>query len=97
MSEQKDLMNEQPTKKNPNYAQRQEARRYTIVMQNCRLVGIWGNLKKCCDDMKARDAAFLSYSSLSKKRADTDDTDAAAGIAFATEQGEYLVYIERLR
>ncbi len=82
---------EETSKKNPNYADRQDARRYTAVNLNCVLLGVWGNLKKLCEEMKATDSEFLSYSSLSKRR------NGENPIEFETAKGKYSVYIEKLK
>ena len=78
-------------KENPSYKERQEVRRYIAVNLNCELIGVWGNLKKLCEEMKERDAEFRSYSSLSKRR------DEENPITFTTGAGEYKVYIEKLK
>ena len=62
-----------------------------VVVLNCEVLGTWRNLKKLCEEMKERDAEFRSYSSLSKRRDDENP------ITFETGQGEYKVYIEKLK
>lgn len=74
-----------------SYKERQEVRRYIVVNLNCELIGVWGNLKKMCEEMKVSDNDFRSYSSLSKKRDDENP------LKFTTEKGEYQIYIEKLK
>ena len=76
---------------NRTYQDNKEARRYIVVNLNCELLGVWGNLKKLCEEMKDSDGAFLSYSSLSKRRSEQNP------IEFETERGKYSVYIEKLK
>ena len=78
--------------KKRTYQDNKKARRYAIVLLNCELLGLWGNLKKLCEEQKEIDSEFLSYSSLSKKRT-TDENP----IKFTTEKGDYQIYIEKLR
>jgi hypothetical protein len=77
--------------KKRNYDSMKDARRYIAVNLNCQLLGVWGNLKKLCEEMKEKDGAFLSYSSLSKRR------DKENPMEFETAQGKYSVYIEKLK
>ena len=37
------------------YTEQKEAKRYMILTLNCEVLGIWGNLKKLCSDIKAND------------------------------------------
>lgn len=66
-------------------------KRYSVCLANGELVGIWGNLKKLCEDMKEQDGEFLTYHSLSRRRANENP------MKFETERGEYAVYIEKIR
>lgn len=77
--------------KGTSYQERKAEKRYSVLAANGEVVGIWGNLKKLCEDMKASDPEFQTYSSLSKRRADENP------IKFETERGEYAVYIEKIR
>jgi hypothetical protein len=77
-------------KKDRSAKRAKEVRRYVAVNLNCEMVGIWGNLKKCCQEMKERDAGFPSYWTIVRK---TDENP----IKFTTETGEYAVYIEKLK
>lgn len=77
--------------KNKPYKERKAEKRYSVCLANGELVGLWGNLLKLCEDMKATDPEFLSYSSLSKRRLDENP------VRFKTAQGEYAVYIEKIR
>ena len=74
-----------------NYKKEHAERRISVLNGNCELIGVWGNLKKLCDDMKEQDAEFLSYSTLSHRRADENP------IRFTTAQKEYAVYVEKMR
>ena len=70
---------------------RYENEKSFVVVLNCEVVGNYRNLKKLCEDMKAKDEGFLSYSSLSKKRNDENP------IRFTTVRGDYQIYIEKLK
>ncbi|MEO6037340.1 MAG: hypothetical protein ABIQ93_02935 [Saprospiraceae bacterium] len=64
---------------------------YSVLTGNGEVMGACGNLKKLCEDMKEQDTDFLSYSTLSHRRADENP------IRFTTGQKEYAVYIEKMR
>ena len=76
---------------NMTYKERLEQEKAFVVVLDCTVVGTFRNLKKLCEEMKERDAEFRSYSSLSKRRDDENP------ITFETGQGEYKVYIEKLK
>ena len=73
------------------YEERKAAKRYSVLTGNGEVIGVWGNLKKLCEDMKEQDGEFLSYSTISHRRADENP------IRFKTGQKEYAVYIETIR
>lgn len=76
-----------------NYEERKEARRVSVLNGDGEHIGVWGNLKKLCEDMKETDSEFLSYSSISKKSADGENP-----IRFKTESGKsYSIHIEKIR
>lgn len=77
--------------KSKPYQERKAEKRYSVLVANCQVIGVWGNLKKLSEDMQAEDPEFISYSSLSKRRAEENP------IKFTTEKGEYAVHIETLR
>ena len=77
--------------KGKTYQEQKAEKRYSVLTGNGEVIGLWGNLKKLCADMKAQDAEFLSYSTLSHRRAEENP------IRFTTGQKEYAVYIEKLR
>lgn len=77
--------------KSRDYKKEHIERRISILNGDGELIGVWGNLKKLCEDMKEQDGEFLSYSTLSHRRADENP------IRFKTGQKEYAVYIEKIR
>ena len=77
--------------KSRDYKKEHAERRISVLNGNGELIGIWGNLKKLCEDMKEQDGEFLTYSTLSHRRADENP------IRFKTGQKEYAVYIEKIR
>ena len=74
-----------------DYKKEHAERRISVLIGDGELKGVWGNLKKLCEDMKEQDSEFLSYSALSHRRADENP------IQFKTGQKEYAVYIEKIR
>ena len=83
-------MNEKDALKR-DYTKEYDNQKAIIVILNCEVVGTYRNLKKLCEDMKAKDESFLSYSSLSKRRNDENP------IRFSTVRGDYQIYIEKLK
>lgn len=77
--------------KNRDYKKEHAERRISVLNGNGELIGVWGNLKKLCEDMKEQDAEFLSYSTLSHRRADENP------IQFTTGTKAYAVYVETIR
>ncbi|MCE7925033.1 MAG: hypothetical protein DYG98_18425 [Haliscomenobacteraceae bacterium CHB4] len=77
--------------KGKTYQEQKAEKRFSVLTGNGEVLGVWGNLKKLCEDMKEQDSEFLSYSTLSHRRADENP------IRFKTGQKEYAVYIERIR
>ena len=77
--------------KGKTYQEQKAEKRFSVLTGNGEVLGIWGNLKKLCEDMKEQDGEFLSYSTLSHRRADENP------IRFKTGQKEYAVYIETIR
>lgn len=74
------------------YNERKNSNKNYVLLLNCKVVGVWGNLKKLCDDMKIDNANFLSYSSLSKKKKDGNP------IEFEDKEGlKYSVYVELIK
>ncbi|MEO1263940.1 MAG: hypothetical protein AAFZ15_34360 [Bacteroidota bacterium] len=63
-----------------------------VLQSDCKVLGTWSNLKKLCEEMKEEDSEFLSYSSLSKKKAEENP------IVFETSAGiEYELYVEKVK
>lgn len=77
--------------KSRDYKKEHAERRISVLNGDGALIGVWGNLKKLCEDMKEQDSEFLSYSALSHRRAGENP------IQFKTGQKEYAVYIETIR
>ena len=77
--------------KGKTYQEQKTEKRFSVLTGNGEVMGIWSNLKKLCEDMKELDGEFLSYSTLSHRRAEENP------IRFKTGQKEYAVNIERLR
>lgn len=77
--------------KGRDYKKEHAERRISVLNGDGELIGVWGNLKKLCEDMKEQDGEFLTYSTLSHRRADENP------IRFKTGQKEYAVYIETIR
>jgi len=77
--------------KGRDYKKEHAERRISVLIGDGELIGVWGNLKKLCEDMKEQDGEFLGYSTLSHRRADENP------IRFKTGQKEYAVYIEKIR
>ena len=77
--------------KSKTYDERKEAKRYSVLTGNGEVIGLWGNLKKLCEEMKEQDGEFLGYSALSKRRADENP------IRFKTDMKDYAVWIEKIR
>lgn len=77
--------------KGNTYKERKAEKRYSVLTGDGKVIGVWGNLKQLCDDMKDVDGEFASYSSLSKKRSEENPME------FATSQKQYAVYIEKIR
>lgn len=74
------------------YEERKTEKRYSILLKDGRLIGLWGNLRKLCEDMKIEDVNFLGYSALSKRRKE------GSPMEFKTSEGiEYAIYIEKIR
>ncbi len=71
------------------YKERKKANKQYVLLADCEVLGVWGNLKKLCEDMKVKDGDFLSYSSLSKKKKHENP------IIFKNDDGvTYKVYVE---
>lgn len=77
--------------KSRDYKKEHAERRISVLNGDGELIGVWGNLKKLCEDMKEQDGEFLTYSTLSHRRAGENP------IRFKTGQKEYAVYIEKIR
>ena len=69
------------------YTEQKEAKRYMILTLNCEVLGIWGNLKKLCSDIKANDLEFPSYWTIIRK----DENP----IKITTSKGEYILSAEK--
>lgn len=74
-----------------DYQKEHVEKRFSVCLANGELVGLWGNLKKLCEEMKVKDGEFLSYHSLARRRKEENP------IRFKTVLGEYAVYIEKIR
>lgn len=79
------------TSANKPYHERRAEKRYSVLTGNGEVIGLWGNLKKLCEEMKGEDGEFLSYSALSKRRSEENP------IRFSTSEKEYAVWIEKLK
>lgn len=73
------------------YSRRVAEKRYSVLCANCAVVGVWGNLKKMCEEMRAVDPAFPSYSSVSKRRLHENP------IWFQTDRAQYHIFIAPLK
>lgn len=76
---------------NRDWRKEKAEKRYSVLTGDGKVIGVWGNLKHLCEDMKSEDNEFLSYSSLSKRRTEENP------IEFKTDQKNYAVYIEKIR
>lgn len=73
------------------YQEQKENRRISVLTNGTELVGVWGNLKKLCEDMKDTDADFLAYPTLARRRLTENP------MRFSTSAGSYSVWIEKIR
>jgi hypothetical protein len=76
--------------KKRTYQDNKAGKKHIAVNLNCQLLGIWGTLKKACDEIRETDIEFPSYWTLVRK---TDINP----ISVKTEKGEYQIYIEKLK
>ena len=70
-----------------SYTEQKESRRYVVLTLDSEILGIWGNLKKLCTELKIQDTEFPSYWTLTRK---TDKP-----IKFTTPKGQYVLSIEK--
>jgi hypothetical protein len=80
-------MNEKESKK-LSYTERKESKKYIGINLNCNLIGIWGTLKKACEDIKETDVEFPSYWTLARR---TDENP----IELETKIGKYSIHFEK--
>ena len=69
------------------YSEQKEAKRYIILTLNCEVLGIWGNLKKLCTDIKENDLEFPSYWTLIRKVENP--------LKINTSKGDYILSAEK--
>jgi hypothetical protein len=74
-----------------NWRKEAENRRISVVINGTELVGVWGNLKKLCEEMKVRDADFLAYPTLARRRLTENP------MRFSTSAGSYSVWVVNIR
>jgi hypothetical protein len=73
-----------------DYKKEYENRKVTILNGDGEHIGVWGNLKSLCEDMKQEDSEFPSYWTLVRK----EDNP----IKFETKTGhKYSVSIDKIR
>ncbi|MBN8676682.1 MAG: hypothetical protein J0M29_00570 [Chitinophagales bacterium] len=74
-----------------DYKKEHSEKRYSVLTGDGKVIGVWGNLKQLCEDMKEENGEFASYSSLSKRRKEENP------IEFTVNEKNYAVYIEKIR
>jgi hypothetical protein len=82
-----EINDEKGGKTQRTYSEQKEARRFIVLTLNCEILGIWGNLKKLCSEIKEKDSDFPSYWTLARKKENP--------IKFDTPKGNYIVSNEK--
>lgn len=82
--EEKSVVEKAPAR---SYSEQRDSRRFVVLTLDSEILGIWGNLKKLCTELKIQDVEFPSYWTLTRK--------ADNPIKFQTAKGQYILSIEK--